>query len=34
MVVRSDLQSVPGFVTDQTIRILGSACLLSELTET
>ena len=34
MVVRSDLQSVPGFVTDKTIRIFGSAFLLSELTET
>jgi len=34
MVVRSDLQSVPGFVTDKTIRICGSAFLLTELTET
>ena len=34
LVVRNDLQSVPGFVTDKTIRIFGSAFLLSELTET
>lgn len=34
IVVRSDLLSVPGFVTDKTIRIFGSVFLLSKLTET
>jgi hypothetical protein len=34
VVVTSDLQSVPGFVTDKAIRNFVSAFLLSELTET